>query len=79
MYAFRPDIFSRLNSWHNDSLIKSLKRANLPKVEVECKIYIPIVIEDELNFGSNLESKIKPTIVNQNLDLPFQLNVKNYD
>lgn len=79
MNSFNKHTFRRMNSMYEIGGLKSLIKRTLPKVEVESKIYIKIPINDQLDRDNNLKSKRIPEMVSENLDIPFEVNIKNYD
>lgn len=79
MNSFNKHTFRRMNSMYEIGTLKSLIKISLPKVEVESKIYIKIPANDQLDKDNNLKSKKIPEMVSENLDIPFEVNIKNYD
>ena len=72
-------VFERINKVYENNTYKSLMRMSALKVAVEQKIYIHMPHSDLLTVGSNLVNKNLPEMVSSDLDLPFQVNIKEYD
>lgn len=79
MNTLNKDVFHRFNKWFQTGIVKTIGKMGAPKVDLEEKIYIPIPHRDELTYKNNFHSKRAPRIVTKDLDLPFQVNMKNYD
>jgi len=79
MNTLNKERFHRLNKWPQSGLIKSLGKLTSPKVNLDIKIYIPISQKDELIYKNNRHSKKTPKIWRKDWDLPFKINLKNYD
>jgi hypothetical protein len=79
MNTLNKDVYMRFNKWHQSSLVKSIGKMSAPNVEVEQKIYIAIPHRDELMYKNNLYSKRTPKMVARDQDMPFLVNIKNYE
>lgn len=71
--------FHRLNQWPHSSIVKLFGKLSSPNIDLEEKIYIKIPKKDELMYKNNLFSKKKPRMVKGDLEMPFEVNMKNYD
>lgn len=62
-----------------ENLVKYISKFSLPKVEVDQKLYITMPKNDELTEFGNLDSNDIPEMVLNDIDIPFELNLKRYD
>ena len=79
MNALNQNLLQKMSKIYETSAFKTYLRYSSPKVEVESKIFIDMSLTDVLYEGDNLDSKDLPNMVKHDLDLPFQINVKDYD
>lgn len=79
MNALNKSLLQKMSKIYETSAFKTYLRYSSPNVEIESKIFIEMSIPDALYEGDNLNSKEIPSMVKHDLDLPFRINMKDYD
>jgi len=78
MTVFKEDNIMRMMKFSDQSFVKAQAKKGLQKIELEKKIYIPMVEEDMITLD-NLDDASYPRMLQEDMDLPCKFTKSKFD